>query len=146
MAVSTMNGTTFGVSAVLPATFDAAGYGALTFVLAGEIVDVGEIAKAFNEITHQAVDKDYPTKLKGTYNIGNLSLTLGKVDADAGQVILQTALDGAASVSFELTLPSGATANLTGKVMKAGIGAIKSDGVETTVVDIAVDPETLYEA
>jgi len=146
MTANVMNGTTIGISATLPATYDAAGYGALTFTNIAEVLDIGELAKAYNVVTHQTVGRDYPEKLKGTYDIANVTLTLGKVKTDAGQVALQTALTSANSVAFVITLPSGNSGSFTGKVIKAGQGAVAVDGVETTVVEVTVDPNTLFEA
>jgi len=141
-----MNGTTIGTSAALPATFNAAGYAALTFTNIGEVLDIGELAKTYNLITHQAVGRNYPEKIKGTFDIPNVTLTIGKIAADGGQVALQAALAAAASYAFVITLPSGNSGSFTGKVVKAGQGAIAVDGVETTVVDIAIDPQSLFEA
>jgi len=139
-----MNGATIGISATLPATYNAAGYAALTFTNIGEVLDIGgELGKVFNEITHQTLGRAYPVKIKGAYNIPNMTMTIGKIVTDGGQVLLQTALNSSASFSFIVSLPSGDTGSLTGKVMKAAQGAIAVDGVETTVVDIAIDPQSL---
>lgn len=147
--VSVTTGTTLGMSATLPTTYDdnvTTGYASLTFTDIGEIIDVGEIAKMYNAINHQTVGRAYPQKLKDTYDIANVTLTLGRVSTDTGQALLQTALASTASYAFEMVLPSGDTANVTGKVLKAGIGAVASGNIETTVVEIAIDPETLFEA
>jgi hypothetical protein len=143
--VSAATGTTLGVSAGLPATFDAAGYDALTFTDLGEVIDIGELGKAFNVVNHQTVGRAYPQKLKDTFDIANISLTLGRVSTDAGQVLLQTALAEKVSYAFELLLPSGDRGAFTGQVIKAGIGALASGNVETTMIEIAIDPETLFE-
>jgi len=146
MPVSSMNGATIGISATLPATYNAAGYAALTFTNIGEVLDIGELAKTYNLITHQTVGRNYPEKIKGTFDIPNVTLTIGKIAADGGQVALQTALAASSSYAFVITLPSGSSGSFTGKVVKAGQGAIAVDGVETTVVDIAIDPQSLFEA
>lgn len=143
--VSTTTGATVGVSATLPATFDSLGYAAVVFTDLGEVVDVGELAKSFNVVSHQSVGRAYPQKLKDVYDIANVTLTIGRVTTDAGQVLLQAALAASASYSFQLTLPSGDIGSFTGKVIKAGIGAVASGAVETTVVEIAIDPESLFE-
>lgn len=142
-------GTTVGLSSTLPTTYDdnvTTGYASLTFTDIGEIIDVGEIAKAFAVINHQTVGRAYPEKIKDTYDIANISLTLGRVSTNAGQVLLQTALAASASYSFEVVLPSGDTAAFTGKIIKAGVGSLSSGTVETSMIEIAIDPETLFEA
>lgn len=147
--VVTNTGTTIGLSAALPTTYDdnvTTGYASLTFTAIGEVVDISEIAKAFAVVAHQTVGRAYPQKLKDTYDIAPITLTLGRVSTDAGQIALQTALASSGSVAFEVVLPSGDTANFTGKVIKAGIGGVASGAVTTTVVEIAIDPETLFEA
>lgn len=146
MPVSTTNGTTMGVSAVLPGSFDASGYDALTFTSIGEVIDVGELGKVFNIISHQPLAGSYPTKIKGVYDISDLDLTVGRITADAGQVLVAAGLAASASYSFKLTLPSGDVGEFTGKITKAAIGSVASDGIETTVVSIAVDPESLFVA
>lgn len=145
MATSVNNGTTVGISATLPATYDAAGYAVPVITDLGEAVDIGEIAKAFAMVNHQALANDYPTKHKDTYDISDVSITFGRDTSDAGQVILQTALASDASFTFKVLLPSTDTAFFTAKVTKAGLGAISSGSVSSTVVTLAIDPQTLYE-
>jgi len=141
-----VNTTTISTSAVLPATYDATGYNALTFTAIANVLDIGELAKAYNIVAHQTIDNRYPEKLKGNYDIANVTLTLGRVIGDAGQVLLQAALAADTSYSFKIALPSGNAGQFTAKVIKAGTGAIAADGVETTVAELAIDPQTLVEA
>lgn len=144
--VTINSGATIGVSATLPATFDADGYATPVITDIGEVIDIGELAKAWSLATHQSVSRRYPQKLKDVYDIGDVSLTIGRVFANAGQVLLQAAEASDASYTFEIVLPSGDVAYFTGKVTKIGIGGIATGGVSQTVVTIAVDPESLYEA
>lgn len=143
------NETTLGGSSALPTTYDAeaiTGYPSLTFTAIGKVVDVSGIEKIYNIVSQQYVGELYPEKLKGTYDIGNVTITLGRAIADAGQLLLQAALGADTSYAFEVVLGSGNTANFTGKVVKAATGGIAADGVETTSVEIAVDPQSLFEA
>jgi len=144
--VTVNTGATISIASALPATFDQTGYDALSFNAIGEVVDVGEIAKVWEEVAHQAVTRSYPQKLKDTYNIDTVSITVGRVTSDTGQAAVQTALGSATSVSFRVAMNSGDEVNFTGKVMKAGVGEISTGGVETTVIDISPDPESLFEA
>lgn len=149
MASDVNTGATVGISSTLPTTFDdniTTGYASLTFTLIGEIVDVGELAKAYAVVAHQAVARDYPVKHKDTYDIANVTLNVARDSADAGQVIVQAGLAASASYSFEITLPSGDVANFTGKIIKAGLGSVASGGVITTAIELAIDPESLFEA
>jgi hypothetical protein len=147
--VTKNTGTTVGISAALPTTFDddgSTGYDSLTFIDIGEIVDMGEIAKVFAAIVHQTVGRAHPQKIKDTFDVSDVPITLGRVTANTGQAAIQTALGSDNSVAFEVTFPSGDFGYFTGKIMKAGIGGISSGSISTTSVNIAIDPETLFEA
>ena len=71
---------------------------------------------------------------------------MARITSDTGQDIMNLALASANSYTFRITLPSTAVEHFTGKVIKVGLGAISPSGVETVVMDIAVDPESLFEA
>lgn len=144
--VKPTNGTTLGASSGLPATYDSTGYSALTFTAVGEILDIGEIAKVYSVLSHQSVGRAYPLKIKDVYDIGDVSITMARVAADTGQDLLQTAISAAASYAFKVTLPSTATANFTAKVTKIGLGSISPSGIETLVLSLAVDAESLFES
>ena len=53
MAVITSTGTLFALVAAEPATIDAAGFGALTFVNVGEITEIPEYGANAEVVSHQ---------------------------------------------------------------------------------------------
>jgi hypothetical protein len=102
------SGTTYAVSASLPATYDAAGYGAttITYTLVGK-------PKAFfaygnerniNEFVPLSGSVEYT---KGVARFGNGDFTCGDVPLDAGQVILKAAEASANHYSMKITYPDG---------------------------------------
>jgi hypothetical protein len=146
--VTKNNGTTIGISSSLPTTFDAdsgTGYPSLTFTDIGEVLEIGEITKTYKAINFKTTSRLFPQKIKDTFDISNVPLTLGRVSANTGQVEIQSALMSYASVSFEVVLPSGDIGNFTGKVMKAGLATISYGSISTTLVDISIDANTLFE-
>ena len=70
MTVRTSAGTTLKVSASAPATFDKAGYSALTFTAVGEITDLGEFGREYALVTHNPVGTRGTQKFKGSFNEG----------------------------------------------------------------------------
>lgn len=144
--VKPTNGTTLAMSSTLPATYDSGGYTAITPTAVGEVLSIGEIAKTYSVISHQSVGRAYPQKIKDVYDIGNVSITMARITSDTGQDIMNLALASANSYTFRITLPSTAVEHFTGKVIKVGLGVISPTGIETVVMDIAVDPESLFEA
>ncbi len=144
----TAAGTTLGVSAGLPATHDAAGFGALTFTNVAEITDFGEIGRIYNEILHNPVGARATYKFKGSYNDGNMALQLARAEGvvgDAGLTIIDTALDSDSNFAFVIELndnPTGTTNTFLyfqGKVMSAPdqIGGV--DTIVSKTVNLSVD-------
>lgn len=120
MTVQTTAGATFGIVASSPATYDAPGFAALSFVNVGEIVSMGEHGAAYALVTHSPLDKRRVQKFKGSVNDGTMALGLGMDIADAGQVLLVAGADGAAvdtEHSVEVTYQDGSIEYFTCVVM-----------------------------
>ena len=110
MAKQTSTGVTLGVVASLPATFDAVGYAALTFVEVGELIDLPEYGPTVTVVESNPLKTGITQKYAGFTNYGSVSLGLEWDPSDAGQVILAAAINpGGAFVphSFEITYPDG---------------------------------------
>jgi hypothetical protein len=137
----TSAGTTVAISASLPATYDAAGFGALTFTTIGEITDAGEYGKEYNLVTHNPLADRKTYKRKGSYNNGSMTLQMGRVPDDAGQVLLLAAQDSDNSYSFEVTLQDGTVNYFTGQVMSylTSIGSV--DQITSASVTVEVDSD-----
>jgi hypothetical protein len=103
----TSAGTTIAISAAAPATFDGAGYGALTYTPISEITDLGTFGKTFTLVTHNPLGNRQTIKRKGSYNNGTLSLKLARVPSDPGQALLIAARDSDSVYSFVVTLQQG---------------------------------------
>ena len=106
-SVSTAAGTTIGIVLAPPATFDGAGYAALTFVNIGEVTDIPDFGREFEVITHKPIGSRGTVKKKGGFNEGSLDLKLGLNTDDAGTVLLKAAALSDADYSFEVAHPTG---------------------------------------
>lgn len=137
----TVAGSSISISAALPATYNQAGFSALSFTEVAEVVDMGEIGKAFNLVTHNPVNRRQTYKFKSSYNSGSQSLSLGKAVDDAGQVLMTAARDSDASYSFKIVFQDLSVAYYTGKVMSfvTTIGSVDTILGATAVVEIDSD-------
>lgn len=128
MTVRTSAGTTLKVSASAPATFDVAGYSALTFTAVGEITDLGEFGREYALVTHNPVGSRGTQKFKGSFNEGTMNLSLGLDTDDAGQVLMKAASLSDTPYSFEVTTQNGDTYYFQAMVMsfKVGVGSVDS--------------------
>jgi len=106
MTVFTSAGTTLGLSAAAPATYDAAGYAALTFTQIGEVSDLGDIpARIYELVTWQPLAERGMRKAKGGYQLGSQTITLGEDPDDAGQALLDTATNADTVYSVKIGHP-----------------------------------------
>lgn len=119
-------GSTFKISATLPATYDAAGFGAVSYTAVAEITDMGSLGKDYTKITHNPVGDRKTYKFKGSYDSGNITLKLAKALADAGQALMLTASNSDADYSFQITLQDGRDMYFAGKVFSfvTNIGSV----------------------
>jgi hypothetical protein len=138
MPVQTVAGTTIGISAAQPATFNAAGYAALTFTNIGEITDGGEHGKTYAEVTHNPIDTRGTQKFKGSFNLGNKTLQLAIDDDDAGQTLAKAALESDNDYSFEVTYQDGAIDYFQAKVMSFSKAATSVDSIRSATVTLAL--------
>lgn len=64
-----------------------------TYTEIGEVLEIPEFGRVYREITYTPLNNRGEQKFKGSYNDGSINVPLGKDTADAGQALLQVALD-----------------------------------------------------
>lgn len=100
-----------------PATYDAAGFGAQTYVEVKELTNIGVIGETFSLITHEPVGDPTVYKYKGNANSGSLALQGARAPTDAGQAKLLVALQDPLAYSCKLVLANGTILYFQGQVM-----------------------------
>jgi hypothetical protein len=64
------------VSVAAPATFDIAGYGALTYTTVGEVTDLGSgLGRHYNTVTHSPIATSQVIEKKASYKLGEIDMT-----------------------------------------------------------------------
>jgi hypothetical protein len=138
-----MSGAALAISATLPATYDAAGYGntAIVYTAAGQIESFGNhgVTKQVTEFTPvaDAVVQSY----SGSKNYGTKSLMVGYIPGDAGQVILRAASESSNRYSVKITYPLG-TGESTAEIHYLDVLVTKlenQDGAVNDIRKLAVD-------
>lgn len=139
MAVQTVAGTKIYIKAGQPATFDAAGYAALTgWGEIGEITDGGTHGAAIAEVKHSPIGTETVQKFKGSKDIGTKTLQLAIDDEDAGQIVLKAAVDSKADYSFKVEYQDGAIDYFQAKVMSFAKSATSVDSMRTASVNLSL--------
>lgn len=132
MALLSSVGITVGVSAVMAATHDAAGMGALTFTPCGKLSAPPPMSGAKEFATFDNLSTGDEEKLLDMYRAGNGELSFGYDEDDTGQAALKTAFqsntDAGSKVTLEFTLPNGTiyyrTAGITSYAPSGNIGNV----------------------
>lgn len=138
MAVQTVAGTHIRISAGQPATFNAAGYAAMTFTNIGEITDGGEHGREYAEVTHNPIDTRGTQKFKGSFNEGTKTLQLADDIEDAGQLLLKAALLSDSDYSFEVEYQDGSIDYFQAKVMSFRKATSTVDTIQSASVGLSI--------
>lgn len=147
MSFTTSAGTTIGLSASAPATYNQAGYEALTFTTLGEVTDLGEIpARIYELVTHQTIAERGLRKAKGGYQLGAQTITYALDASDAGQTLVDTAASSDTVYSVKIDHPTLPTIYARALVMggpksynDVNSVATRSITLEYTIVDSTTD-------
>jgi hypothetical protein len=139
--VFTSAGTTIAVAASNPATNDQSGYEALSFSTIGEVTDLGEFGRVYALVTHTPLATRAVVKRKGSYNDGTVTMSLAVDDADAGQVILDTAVDDDDDYSFKVTTQNGTSYYFQAQTMSFPIAVGSADQIVNRNVTLEINSE-----
>jgi hypothetical protein len=137
-SVFTVAGTTIGISASAPATYDAAGYAALTYTNIGNIEDGGSHGRTYAEVTFNPIDSRGTQKFKGSYNEGNKTLSVGLNSDDAGMILLKAALLLDSDSSFKVTYQNGDVDYFRAKVMSVSKATAGVDSIVMASIELAI--------
>jgi hypothetical protein len=145
MTSRTSAGTIIAIGAA-PATYDAAGFGAVTVTDIGEVTDAGEYGKVYNLVTHNPLATRKTVKKKGSYNNGSITLQLAIDEDDAGQVAAKAASDSDDSFTIKVTKQNGAVDYFTAQVMSFtdSIGSV--DSIESGSIQLEIDDDIIQVA
>lgn len=140
MALQTTAGATLALTATKPATYDKAGFegAGMTYTPVGEITDLGSWGREYNLVSHNAIGDRRTKKLKGSYNDGQIQLQLGRDASDAGQVLLNTALNDDSDYYFKVTFQDGEVQYFAAQVMSYTTEAGNVDQVVGSSVSIEI--------
>lgn len=141
MTVRTSAGSTLHVSASNPATYNVAGYEALSFTAVGEITDLGEFGREYALVTHNPVGNRGTVKKKGSFNEGVMNMSLGLDTDDAGQIILKAASLSDNDYSFKVTTQNGDIYYFQAQVMnfKVGVGSVDTITAATVALELTTN-------
>jgi hypothetical protein len=140
MTVKTNIGVSVAVALGVPATYTAAGYGAMTFEPCGHITSIGEIGGSAAVSSYDPMDTGIMQKLPGVIDYGSTSLEMAHDVDDAGQADLAAGFDGAnkgLEHSFSFTDSTGDVVWFTSRIFSR----TKNYGATGDIISSSVDIE-----
>src|SRR3972149_1970511 len=136
MAVETSATTLLKISAGVPATFNVAGYAALSYTTVGEVTNIPEFCRTFLLVTHKPIATRGEQKFKGGFNEGSIGVALGLDTDDAGQILMKAAALSDSLYAFSITLPSGDVYYFQGLTMSFKVNVSSVDNISTATATI----------
>lgn len=141
----TADGTNLAALTAAPATYDAAGYAALSLVNVGEVVDIGEIGAAFADVTSYNLSGRDVTHYKGSRDWNETPITVDNNRTDAGQIILRDHHNGANidnAVSIGITHQNGDKEYFRALVYTFTSSSLAQDTIYRAAVSMRIVPNT----
>ena len=139
----TSAGTKLYMSASLPATYNQAGFAALSFTEVGEISDLGEFGRQYNLVTFNPLGDRRTVKRKGAYNDGTIAAQMARVPTDAGQMIVTAAVASDLSRSIKIVLQDGTIFYTTVQVMSYTTNVGSVDQITSATVNMEIDNDII---
>lgn len=100
----TVAGSKLYVSTAAPATDNAAGFAALTWVEVGSVTNVGSVkGREYSMSTLSTVGDAQDREKKGSFKLPNAEFECAWIEDDAGQIIIEAASKNYSAPSFKLT-------------------------------------------
>jgi len=138
MAIGTVAGTTIGISASAPLTYNTGGYRLLNFTKIGNIEDAGEHGRSYTEFTFETIGIDGVRKYKDTHTEGSKVLVIGYDSFDAGLALLNQALYSKSDYSFAVTYPNGNIDYFRAKVIRLVKSARNVNSIRSVAVGLSI--------
>ena len=139
----TSAGTKLFISASAPATYNSAGFAALTWTEIGEVSEMGEFGRQYNLVTFNTLGDRRTVKRKGSYNDGTIACQMARVPDDAGQTILTTAVNSDNSYSIKIQLQDGTVFYTSAQVMSYTTNIGNVDQITSATVNLEIDNDIL---
>ena len=104
------SGSALYISATTPATLDATGYAAATYLPVGNLISLGdELGRVYSGVDVDFLSARQTQTIKGQFTEGKITATMARNPTDAGQALIMTALNSDALYTFKVTHGDGTT-------------------------------------
>jgi hypothetical protein len=141
MGIQASLGATWSISAAEPATFDEVGYDALTYTEVGNVQNLGAVGPTFEDVTFTPLKDGVTQHRKGGADYGQLTVTMAEDAADAGQILVDSGVDGAERdtvFSHKIERADGSIIYFTGQIYSSPVSIGDASTMITKEVSVMV--------
>ena len=138
-AAFTSAGTDISICANAPATYNATGFAALTWISIGEVTELGEFGRVYNIVKLNLLKDRRTVKRKGSYDDGTVAAQMARVPDDAGQAILVAAVNSDSSYSIKVTLQDGTKFYFSAQISSYTTNVGNVDQITSATVNFEID-------
>lgn len=139
----TTSGTEIFISIATPATQTKTAYEALDWDLVGEVIDIGEFGRVYEEIQVNYLNQRRTAKFKGNYDEGSPTITVTRNTKDQGQQSCQLALASDDNAAFKVKHQNGDIDYFEAKVNSYTQDVGAANKTYNASIQISVDSDLL---
>lgn len=141
----TFAGSVISISAATPATYDDAGFTALTFTEIGELVSVGDRGRTYTDVSYTTMAERGTLHRKGSYDEPETPFEIGIDRGNAGQVILKAASESDVIQSFKVAYSNGEVDYFQGLVFSFVTGGGDANTIRMATANVRIDRSGVVE-
>jgi len=138
-------GTTLHVSAADPATYNIAGYAALTWTEVAQVATLPELGPSAETLTFVPLKSGVTDKAHGAINYGAGAVQYKIVEGDAGQDLIEAARAGRNNLSVKITRKSGLIEYMQVLVMSNVTAEASASSTYMRTANVEVRTEIVYD-
>lgn len=140
----TIAGSKLHIAVAAPATNDAAGFAALTWVEVGQITNIGSVVgREYSTATLSTVSDAQDREKKGSFKLPNAEFECAWAADDAGQILVAAASKNYTVPSFKLTNQDASLDYFTAQVSKFTKGGGGSNDAVKGMITLLRQTDTI---
>lgn len=144
--VFTSAGSVISIGDAAPATYDKAGFEAVTWEPIGEVTTIPEFGRLYTSVQHKALGDRATIKRKGSYDDGSTTIQYGIDESDQGQTDIEALIDNDADQSIRIVLQSTKHIYFTAQIMSNPITIGTVDDITMKSVQLEITGQVLFES
>ncbi len=135
-------GTTYHICATLPATFNQAGFEALSFSKGGQVTSIeGAVGRTYETSSYSLLETGATYTDKGSYDPGSITINMVIKEDDPGQIIMKAALASRNNYAHKIVQRDGKVKYFIGMVPSFPTSFNDANSTTTGALTVKINPD-----